>query len=488
MAELCLMSETVEEIVKKPRISCSNSVDLTLRLPDHILHSIFSYLTSQDLVNVHLVSKNWHRNTPSYFAFNFDESLFLENVPYTPLRIIHETHNKFLDWIRSSLETSKSKLNKADKRVLRILFYFHQNIYDIMRLMDENDFHEVYLRFEYFHYSLPYIFQLKSTCLTVLHLTACTLDEHVFHDEAKFASLQEVKLDDVRVSGKTLSKFISKCPNIRELSLEGCKFLHFIVLPKLDRLEKLYVNNPHIHHPISNIQVVALSLQVFHLAYCNSIKVAVRMNIRACRMLRELHLDCRKFPEGLDHEHFCSDFPHLETLYLGPCETLKRVKISSSSLRNLTLMFTQLYNYNYSRKSVVWAPNLCYFHYVGRTFKSSLAPSDTPKLLEKNCISLVPHIEKINRAWFLQLRSHLKKISNHIGLVLVIREEKTSFSDLGKRGHKLWSIPIGRAPTQLLPHIKRLKLDIRLKVPEESHRCLMKYIIDNLLLMSNQMH
>lgn len=62
---------------------------------------------------------------------------------------------------------------------------------------------------------------------------------------------------------------------------------------------------------------------------------------------------------------------------------------------------------------------------------------------------------------------------------------KTSFSELGKQGHRLWSIPIGRIPTQVIPHIELLKLDIRLNVPQESHGCLLKYIIDNLLWMSH---
>ncbi|KAH0763079.1 hypothetical protein KY290_019152 [Solanum tuberosum] len=91
---------------------------------------------------------------------------------------------------------------------------------------------------------------------------------------------------------------------------------------------------------------------------------------------------------------------------------------------------------------------------------------------------------EINRAWFLQLRSHLTKLNNRIGLALTIRDQ-TSFSALGKRGHKLWSISIGRIPTQVVPHIGHLKLDIRFKVPEESHGCLLKYIIDNLLWMSH---
>ncbi|MCD7450840.1 hypothetical protein HAX54_008583 [Datura stramonium] len=54
---------------------------------------------------------------------------------------------------------------------------------------------------------------------------------------------------------------------------------------------------------------------------------------------------------------------------------------------------------------------------------SSLAPSDSPKFLNNTCISLVPQIEKINRAWFLQLRSHLKKLSNRVGVALIIRDQ-----------------------------------------------------------------
>ncbi|KAG5617652.1 hypothetical protein H5410_017476 [Solanum commersonii] len=65
------------------------------------------------------------------------------------------------------------------------------------------------------------------------------------------------------------------------------------------------------------------------------------MDIHACKMLREFHLDCWKFPHGLDPENFCSDFPHLETLLLGPCQTEKPIRILSSSLRKWTLSFPQ---------------------------------------------------------------------------------------------------------------------------------------------------
>ncbi|XP_015067954.1 uncharacterized protein LOC107012592 [Solanum pennellii] len=482
MAELCPISQNVEEIAKKLRISDSDSGDPTSRLPDHVLHSILSYLKSEQLFHARLVSKNWHRNTPSYFPLEFDESIFFEKTPTTPAAVIQESHNKFLEWIRSSLETSQPELIKAEKRVIRVQFKHHENINDIMKLINGIDFHEVYLRFGCINYSIPFIFQSK--CLTVVHLIRCGIHKLLFSDEANFSNLEEVELDNVHLTGETLSIFISKCPNIRELKLVNCKALRSVLLPKVDRLKKLCVQLVGSYPSITDVQVIAPSLQVFHFVHYNSSNLAVNMDIRACKMLREFHLECPTFPVGFDHEHFISDFPYLETLIIGPCETSKRVKISSPSLRKLTLMFTQLYNYNYSRKSVVSVPNLCSFQYVGRTFKSSLAPSGTPKFLKTTGISLVPHVEKINRAWFLQLRSHLTKLSNRIGLALIIRAQ-TSFSELGKQGHRLWSIPIGRIPTQVIPHIELLKLDIRLNVPQESHGCLLKYIIDNLLWMSH---
>ncbi|OIT18948.1 hypothetical protein A4A49_65654, partial [Nicotiana attenuata] len=237
--------------------------DPTLQLPDHLLHLIFSFVGCRDLVNVSLVSKNWHRNTPSYFAFNFDESLFFQKISIG-------THNKFKDWILSSLETCKSKLIKAEKKVLR-----------------------VYLRFGSLSNSLPYIFQ--PTCLTVLHLTHCTIKENIFRGEEKFDSWQELKLVGVTLSGETLSKFISKCPNIRELSLEGCKDISFIVLRKLVLLKKLYVKKLHTYSRITNIEVIAPNLQVFHFVDRSVSKFAVKIDIRACRMLQEFHLDCLKF-------------------------------------------------------------------------------------------------------------------------------------------------------------------------------------------------
>ncbi|KAH0723367.1 hypothetical protein KY289_006411 [Solanum tuberosum] len=62
------------------------------------------------------------------------------------------------------------------------------------------------------------------------------------------------------------------------------------------------------------------------------------MDIRACKMLREFHLNCSKLPNGLDPENFCSDFPHLETLLMGP---EKPINISGSSLRKWILSIPQ---------------------------------------------------------------------------------------------------------------------------------------------------
>lgn len=135
-------------------------------------------------------------------------------------------------------QTSQSKLNKAEKKVLHVQFEYHKNIYYLLRLMNENYFHEVYLKIRYFHYSIPVIFQ--SSCLRI-HVNWSGIDEYLFHSEAKFSSLQKVELYWVNLTGRTLSKFISKWSNIRELRLVNCKLLRSIVLPKLDRLEKLYM-------------------------------------------------------------------------------------------------------------------------------------------------------------------------------------------------------------------------------------------------------
>ncbi|KAH0763078.1 hypothetical protein KY290_019151 [Solanum tuberosum] len=110
MAELCPNSQTDEQIVKKRRISDTNSDDPTSRFPDHVLHLIFSYLKSQDLFTVRLVSKNWHRNTPSYFPLEFEES----NTPNAPSNVIQESHNKFVGFSSNIIDKEQgiSKLNR----------------------------------------------------------------------------------------------------------------------------------------------------------------------------------------------------------------------------------------------------------------------------------------------------------------------------------------------------------------------------------------
>uniref|UniRef100_M1DU52 F-box family protein n=1 Tax=Solanum tuberosum TaxID=4113 RepID=M1DU52_SOLTU len=324
--ELFIITHTIED-------NPPNIVDPTLQLPHHILHYIFFYLSFHDLLHVRLVNKNWYLNTPSHFNFHFNESLLRKRDPTS------YSLNDLWDSIRSSIDTCKNKLINAEKRVLHVEFINVEYIRDIMKLLEENNFHEVYLKLFYDY--LPYIFQSK--CLTILHLTNCVLDkQHVLCDEVTIPSLQELKLERVTSSEEEiLSKFISKCPNIRELSLVTCWGISFIVLTNLACLEKLYVNVSD-SSSFTNIQVIAPRLQVFHFIlrnrYLEIEDVVVTMDIRACKMLREFHLNCSKLPNGLDPENFCSDFPHLETLLMGP---EKPINISGSSLRKWILSIPQ---------------------------------------------------------------------------------------------------------------------------------------------------
>ncbi|KAK4735928.1 hypothetical protein R3W88_010189 [Solanum pinnatisectum] len=445
--ELFIITQTVED-------NPPNIVDPTLQLPDHILHYIFSYLSFHDLPHVRLVSKNWYLNTPSHFNFHFNASLFRKEDPTS------YSHNDFCDSIRSSINASKNKLINADKRVLHAQFINGEYIRDIMKLLEQNNFHEVYLKM--LHDYLPYIFQSK--CLTILHLTKSVLNKRVLCDEVTIPSLQELKLECVTSSEDILSKFISKCPNIRQLSLVTCWAISFVVLTNLACLENLYVNVSD-SSSFTNIQVIAPRLQVFHFILRNlEIEdIVVTMDIRACKMLREFHLNCSKFPNGLDPENFCSDFPHLETLLLGPCHTKKPIKTSGSSLRKWILSIPQVYEC--TRKCVVSSPNLSYFKYKGTTFQPYLAPS---KLLETNYnIVLIPKINEImKRAWFLKLRSHLENFSNH-NTTLEIRIKTSACHPSSK--------PSGRAPTQPLHYIKHIMVDMNKLKYQEEH--LMRYIL-----------
>ncbi|MCE3050075.1 hypothetical protein HAX54_046435 [Datura stramonium] len=404
--EVFLISQTIET----PTNCRTNSVDPTMQLPDHILQSIFSHLNFHDLVHVRLVSKNWHRNTPSHFALHFNESLFHEKNP--------TNKSDFWDWIRSSLDASNTnKLINVEKRVLRVKCDHPGDIRDVLGLLGGNHFHEVYLSFKLLRthcYYLPYIFQSKF--LTLLHLTECGIHNRVFYGtEEIFPSLQELKLDKVTVCEVTLSMFISKCPCLSELSLLNCWGICFIVLTKLDRLKKLYVKLSYFHS-FTYIRVIAPSLQVFHFVHrSRERRVAVNMDIRACKMLREFHLDCWRFPQGLDPENISSHFPRLETLLLGPCQTEKpiKIKISGPLLTKWILSFPGLYEC--SRKSIVSTPNnLSSFQYMGTMFQPYLAlPSDTSKVLGSSNIVLIPKTNEVNRAWFLKLRSHLENFSNY---------------------------------------------------------------------------
>ncbi|KAG5619029.1 hypothetical protein H5410_018853 [Solanum commersonii] len=70
---------------------------------------------------------------------------------------------------------------------------------------------------------------------------------------------------------------------------------------------------------------------------CNQLRSVVLLPKvdRLKKLYVQMVFKCNIFPVGLDHENF---FSHLENLIIGPCETSKSVKMSSSSLRKLTII------------------------------------------------------------------------------------------------------------------------------------------------------
>lgn len=184
------------------------------------------------------------------------------------------------------------------------------------------------------YYCLPYIYQSK--CPTILHLTDCELNKDVLCGEGIISSLRELKLEG---SEEKLSKFISKRPDIRELSLVNCWGISFIVLTKLDHLKKLYVNVGGDFSSFTNIQVIVPSLQVLHFVSrsCESKKVAFNMDIHACKMLREFHLDCLEISPWPWSWKFLFRFSPSWNFITWALSDIERIKILSSSLRKWTL-------------------------------------------------------------------------------------------------------------------------------------------------------
>ncbi|XVF22850.1 hypothetical protein REPUB_Repub12eG0206600 [Reevesia pubescens] len=236
--------EPIVPLLKRPKFpEPSDDVDATAArnrfndLPETVVHHIFSFLETIDVIRVSGVSTNWRYLWTSMPQFNFD----YKRREFSFSRI-YEKYKDFINWVLMAHDKSGgiqsfrlSCLNNEDDH----------SLYRWVNILAKKHVQELYLNVTSNNetpFALPCCL-IASDSLEILDLD---LQESVLEipSHAGFSRLKSLQLASTKLMDQNLfQNFISSCPLLENLSLEGCMFHDFKILDISSRnLRKLVMN------------------------------------------------------------------------------------------------------------------------------------------------------------------------------------------------------------------------------------------------------
>ncbi|KAK2639580.1 hypothetical protein Ddye_027375 [Dipteronia dyeriana] len=199
---------------------CNNEVgrdgDILSSLPENIICHIFSFLGSIDIVRASSVSRKWRYFWVSIPFLNFESNGY-DSVSRSEIKF-----NYFVNWVLMS----RNRL--FDMQRFRISHLYLNENYAFYRLMDVItgfNLHEIDLIIESKEeIELPQcILNCGSLVSLKLNFTNCVLKQHTFPGFSKLKSLELCFV--MFIDSLSLANFVSSCPVLENLSVEGCMFV-----------------------------------------------------------------------------------------------------------------------------------------------------------------------------------------------------------------------------------------------------------------------
>ncbi|XP_052193778.1 putative F-box protein At1g49610 [Diospyros lotus] len=297
-------------------------------LPDDILHHILSRLSIKEASGTILLSKRWNHVWATLHCLNFGEISDLGR----------DEKKKLVSFVDQNL------MNRREKGIsihrFRMGIWAHQEFpYHADRWIGwlvECNIKELELELASCgFYDLPRtVFAAKS--LTVLSLRCCSMRLPCDADRALFPSLQKLCLRHVVVDDRLIRSLSNICPGLEDLKLVTCFGLRSIKIWGLPKLSKLHLElsyPPDFLKP--EVEVIGLNnLQSFVYNECHV--RCQKVDIVSCRSLKSLSLSFAKISDKWFHDLF-PKLHLLETLTLWDCFSLKKIHISSYTLRHLVI-------------------------------------------------------------------------------------------------------------------------------------------------------
>ncbi|KAL3634986.1 hypothetical protein CASFOL_022040 [Castilleja foliolosa] len=413
-----------QSVVKRRReeddVGSAKSIDILNQLPQHILHHIISLLPQKDAIRTSVLSKSWrylwHGRLNVEFRDNFVDARKKEYWSF-----LDKTLQRYLDQ-----NLSLQKL-LVDIRYVAADFGILQKWIPLLIMnMGVRSFNLI-SKWSRIVFPLPLVV-FQSESLVELHLERCSLKILKSTENVRLNNLLTLRLHEVYITDEIFEKILSSCPLIENLDLLFCRGLKSIKLRK--------------HRNIKNFACITLKeiiieieephiLESFHIENCCS-DWFFRHRKTHFPHLKSLNLHSVQLPAET-FDNFSSFFPCLNELILDNCNGLKEFRLSSSSIKRLTI---RMYRMNLGKriKAFFDTPNIRYFEYSGDG--DCVLPSikfTTTSNKWKSQINLCYELEPSDNdatAWFLKLNKLLKALSqSHITLRLAPNEYEKLYID-----------------------------------------------------------
>ncbi|XP_038696480.1 F-box/LRR-repeat protein At3g58900-like isoform X2 [Tripterygium wilfordii] len=240
-------------------------VDKISQLPDALLESILSHMTLREAARTSVLSSRWYKVWTFIPDLNFDASVtlrFLEVQRVLEVQRIQELlmieRHKYVNWVNSVLESYQGLTLDKFSVGFDLNGDFGHDIDRWVNFALEKKVRRLVIDFrnyagypQYEHYRFPF---------TVFRLPSGTLHTHNV-GFSKCSSLRVLLLRQVAITGDVVEYFLSNCPFLEQLCVEGSDLIVDLKVPEplhcLKYLEVKYCFN------VKSIDISATNLFSF---------------------------------------------------------------------------------------------------------------------------------------------------------------------------------------------------------------------------------
>ncbi|KAK9284718.1 hypothetical protein L1049_023894 [Liquidambar formosana] len=312
-------------------------VDRISYLPEHVLHIILSFLSAADVIKAVMLSKRFRSVWSTSPVIDFDDTMLTERFGlYVPF---YERTPKFLNFLNLCL-----RLREPNARIRK----FRLRVTDVTRRDNRID---RWINHAILHNAEELDLDIENQPKLFYRLPQTVLSSK---------SITALKLKGFRVKEKD---FVLSPLLMEDLSLRFCDGFRTFTVSS----EKLKTIELESCYGLVRIKINAPNLRSF--SFSREFNKPCEIDVGACKFLKDLTLECANITDKWFEDHV-TQFLQLETLKLGFCNKLKKIKVSCTKLRTM-----ELNNCKGLKKIEIEALNLESFLYSGdsRTCKINVA-------------------------------------------------------------------------------------------------------------------